>query len=49
MTDETNWEVDQEDVLLAVDQQDPGIVDVHSASNAISQRRHGVLFVVSLL
>jgi general secretion pathway protein G len=34
MTNETNWEVVQEDVLLAVDQQDPGISDVHSASSA---------------
>jgi general secretion pathway protein G len=34
MTNETNWEVVQEDVLLSVDQQDPGISDVHSASNA---------------
>jgi len=33
MTGETNWEVVQEDVLLAVDQQDPGIDDVKSASN----------------
>jgi len=33
MTRQTNWEVVQEDVLLAVDQQDPGITDVHSASN----------------
>ncbi|HTC47654.1 MAG TPA: prepilin-type N-terminal cleavage/methylation domain-containing protein [Candidatus Aquilonibacter sp.] len=33
-TNEANWEVVQEDVLLAVDQQDPGISDVHSASNA---------------
>jgi general secretion pathway protein G len=33
MTREPNWEVVQEDVLLAVDQQDPGITDVHSASN----------------
>jgi general secretion pathway protein G len=32
MTRETNWEVVQEDVMLAVDQQDPGITDVHSAS-----------------
>jgi general secretion pathway protein G len=36
MTGETNWEVVQEDVLLTVDQQDPGIDDVHSASSAIS-------------
>jgi len=36
MTNETNWEVVQEDVLLAVDQQDPGISDVKSASNAVS-------------
>lgn len=33
MTRQTNWEVVQEDTLLAVDQQDPGITDVHSASN----------------
>jgi general secretion pathway protein G len=34
MTTETNWEVVQEDILLTVDQQDPGISDVHSASSA---------------
>ena len=34
MTNETNWEVVQEDILLTVDQQDPGISDVHSASSA---------------
>ena len=34
ITGQTNWEVVQEDVLLAVDQQDPGISDVHSASNS---------------
>ena len=33
ITNEANWEVVQEDVLLAVDQQDPGISDVHSASS----------------
>ena len=33
MTKETNWEVVQEDTVMAVDQQEPGIVDVHSASN----------------
>jgi general secretion pathway protein G len=33
MTSQPNWEVVQEDVLLAVDQQEPGITDVHSASN----------------
>ena len=33
MTRQTNWEVVQEDVMLAVDQQEPGITDVHSASN----------------
>jgi general secretion pathway protein G len=33
MTKETNWEVVQEDTLMAVDQQEPGIVDVHSASS----------------
>lgn len=36
MTNEANWEVVQEDILLTVDQQDPGISDVHSASGAIS-------------
>jgi general secretion pathway protein G len=34
MTNESNWEVVQEDILLTVDQQDPGISDVHSASSA---------------
>jgi general secretion pathway protein G len=33
MTHEANWEVKQEEVLLTVDQQDPGIDDVHSASS----------------
>jgi general secretion pathway protein G len=32
MTNEANWEPHQEDILLSVDQQDPGIDDVHSAS-----------------
>jgi|SRR5580658_848515 general secretion pathway protein G len=36
MTGEANWEPQQEDVLLTVDQQDPGIDDVHSASPAVS-------------
>jgi general secretion pathway protein G len=36
MTNEANWEVEQEDVLLSVDQQDPGITGVHSSSSAIS-------------
>jgi len=35
-TGEGNWEVVQEDVMMAVDQQDPGIDDVHSASSAIA-------------
>lgn len=30
------WVTDQEDVLLSVDQQQPGIVDVHSGSSASS-------------
>ena len=34
MTNEANWEVVQEDVLLTVDQQDPGISDVKSASSS---------------
>jgi general secretion pathway protein G len=36
MTHEANWEPHQEDTLLSVDQQDPGIDDVHSASNGTS-------------
>jgi general secretion pathway protein G len=37
MTGEANWEPQQEeDTLLTVDQQDPGIDDVHSASTALS-------------
>jgi general secretion pathway protein G len=32
-TGQANWQVEQEDVLLAVDQQEPGISDVHSSSN----------------
>jgi general secretion pathway protein G len=34
MTGEANWEVHTEDVLMSVDQQEPGIDDVHSASTA---------------
>jgi general secretion pathway protein G len=34
MTRESNWEVVQEDLMMAVDQQDPGITDVHSASSS---------------
>ena len=33
MTRLPNWEPHQEDTLLSVDQQEPGIDDVHSASN----------------
>jgi general secretion pathway protein G len=33
MTREPNWEVVQDEVLLSIDQQEPGIIDVHSASN----------------
>ncbi len=36
MTGESNWEVQQCEELEAVDQQEPGICDVHSASNEIS-------------
>src|SRR5215472_8532981 len=32
-TGTANWTTDQEDSLMAVDQQEPGIVDVHSASS----------------
>jgi len=30
------WTTDQEDTLLSVDQQQPGIIDVHSGSNQVS-------------
>jgi len=36
MTRQANWEVVQEDVMLAVDQQDPGISDVHSGATQTS-------------
>jgi general secretion pathway protein G len=32
----SSWQVVQEDVLQSVDQQEPGISDVHSGSNATS-------------
>jgi len=32
-TGEANWTLDMEDALLAVDQQEPGIWDIHSSSN----------------
>lgn len=36
MTHEANWEPKQEEVLMTVDQQEPGIDDVHSSSNMMS-------------
>ena len=36
MTNTQEWTVQQEDSLMAVDQQEPGIVDVHSTSNSTS-------------
>ncbi len=36
MTKQPNWEVVEEDTLMAVDQQEPGIRDVHSASGGIA-------------
>jgi len=36
MTKQPNWEPKEEDVIMAVDQQDPGIDDVHSASSGIA-------------
>ena len=36
MTNEPNWEDVQEEILQAVDQQEPGISDVRSASSATS-------------
>lgn len=35
MTNEANWVPQEEDVLSSVDQMEPGIDDVHSASNAV--------------
>jgi len=34
MTHEPNWEVEEDEYLLSTEQQDPGVIDVHSASNA---------------
>jgi general secretion pathway protein G len=36
MTNEPDWVTVQEDTLLAIDQTQPGIVDVHSASSSVS-------------
>jgi general secretion pathway protein G len=36
ITHEANWEVKQEDVMTSIDQTEPGIDDVHSASNLVS-------------
>lgn len=36
ITHDTDWEVVEDEYLLSPDQQDPGITDVHSASNAIA-------------
>lgn len=36
-TGDANWALDMEDALIAVDQQEPGIYDVHSASNLTAQ------------
>jgi len=36
MTRQTNWEVKEEDVMMSVDQQEPGIWDVHSAASGIA-------------
>ncbi|HUO25150.1 MAG TPA: prepilin-type N-terminal cleavage/methylation domain-containing protein [Candidatus Aquilonibacter sp.] len=36
ITGEANWEVVQEEVMMSSDQQESGITDVHSASNATS-------------
>jgi general secretion pathway protein G len=36
-TGDANWTLDMEDALIAVDQQEPGIYDIHSASNLTAQ------------
>lgn len=36
MTHEPNWEVVEDEYLLSPEQQDPGLIDVHSASSALS-------------
>ena len=36
MTKEPNWEVVEDEYLLSADQQEPGLVDVHSASSALA-------------
>jgi general secretion pathway protein G len=37
MTGTANWVIEKEDSLIAVDQLEPGIVDVHSRSNQIAK------------
>jgi len=36
ITNEPNWVTIQEDTLMAIDQTQPGIVDVHSASSTVA-------------
>lgn len=36
MTRQANWEVEQGEVMLSIEQQDTGITDVHSASTALA-------------
>jgi general secretion pathway protein G len=35
MTKETNWEIEEDQVIISFDQTEPGITGVHSASNTI--------------
>ena len=36
ITHEPDWEPVEDEYLISPDQQDPGVIDVHSASNAIA-------------
>ena len=36
ITHEPNWEVVEDEYLISPDQQDPGLIDVHSASGAMA-------------
>ena len=44
----STWTVDQEDSVMSVDQQDPGISDVHSGASPDFKRRHRLQHLVVL-
>ena len=45
----STWTVDQEDSVMSVDQQEPGISDVHSGAAQHVERRHRLQQLVSVV